>query len=131
MRSRVEGLRLCPALGQHQIGRTRTFSEEHKKNISLGRKRWAEDHARGVRKTPSGYLEFTRGEHKGRAVHVVMMEQLIGRRIRPQEIVHHVDGDRGNNKIDNLWLMTRSEHSRLHAKDNLQRRKRDHYGRFC
>lgn len=29
-------------------------------------------------------------------------------------VVHHIDGNKGNNSLDNLAWMTRSEHSRLH-----------------
>jgi len=41
-------------------------------------------------------------------------------------IVHHKDGDKLNNKRSNLVIMTRSKHSRLHAK----RQKRNAKGRF-
>ena len=32
--------------------------------------------------------------------------------------IHHKDGDRSNNDISNLELLSASEHSKLHAKDN-------------
>lgn len=31
--------------------------------------------------------------------------------------VHHIDGDKANNAIENLQLMTRSDHAKLHAKN--------------
>lgn len=46
--------------------------------------------------------------------HDVVMEKHIGRKLRPEEVVHHVDRNRSNNDIDNLELLTRREHSHLH-----------------
>lgn len=34
-------------------------------------------------------------------------------------IIHHVDGDKENNQIENLQLMTHGEHSRLHHSDGV------------
>jgi hypothetical protein len=34
------------------------------------------------------------------------MEQKIGRKLRPNEIVHHKDGDNENNSLSNLQLIT-------------------------
>lgn len=46
--------------------------------------------------------------------HRVVMEQHLGRPLRSDEIVHHIDGNKHNNDIANLQLVTRSEHARLH-----------------
>jgi len=54
----------------------------------------------------------------GRHMHRVMAEQKLGRPLAPGEIVHHKDGDKWNNDLDNLEVMTQSEHARLH---NLER----------
>lgn len=48
--------------------------------------------------------------------HVIVMEQHIGRYLTDDEVVHHIDFNRGNNDISNLRLMTRSMHSTLHGK---------------
>jgi hypothetical protein len=36
--------------------------------------------------------------------HRQVMEQHLGRKLRPNETVHHKDGNRANNKIENLEL---------------------------
>lgn len=46
--------------------------------------------------------------------HKVIMENLIGRRLQPNEIVHHIDGNKLNNEPTNLLLMTQSEHTKYH-----------------
>ena len=46
--------------------------------------------------------------------HDLIMECNIGRWLNKDEIVHHINGIRNDNRIENLMLMTRGEHSRLH-----------------
>ena len=46
--------------------------------------------------------------------HRYVMEQHIGRKLSEKEIVHHKDGNKLNNNIDNLEVMSASEHSTLH-----------------
>lgn len=47
--------------------------------------------------------------------HIYVMCKLIGRPLREDECVHHIDRNRANNNINNLLLLTHSEHAYLHA----------------
>ena len=47
-------------------------------------------------------------------MHRVVMENHLGRLLTKNEIVHHKDGNKFNNDISNLELMTNEEHSRMH-----------------
>lgn len=47
--------------------------------------------------------------------HRYLMEQKIGRILRDDEIVHHIDENKLNNDINNLQIMTRSEHNIIHG----------------
>ncbi len=119
LRSRKDGVRLRrDDLSSQRRGRKRgPHSEATRRRMSEQRHAWAEANAAGI-SVRSGYAEHTRGEHKGRLVHDVIMEARIGRRMRADEIVHHIDGDRLNNNENNLALMTRSAHSRLHRRED-------------
>jgi hypothetical protein len=49
--------------------------------------------------------------------HRFIAEEMIGRALMPDEVVHHIDGNKRNNAQNNLTVMTRSEHARIHSKD--------------
>jgi len=46
--------------------------------------------------------------------HRHLMEQCLGRKLSRNEVVHHINGDIQDNRIENLRLMTLSEHGKLH-----------------
>lgn len=47
--------------------------------------------------------------------HRYVMEQKLGRYLEPFETVHHKDHNKQNNNIDNLELLSNSEHAKLHG----------------
>jgi hypothetical protein len=52
--------------------------------------------------------------------HRVLMELHLGRKLLPTEIIHHINGDKVDNRIENLQIMSRSEHTK-HHQDDLKR----------
>lgn len=50
--------------------------------------------------------------------HRVVVENHIGRLLEDDEIVHHIDGNKKNNAIENLELMLKADHSRQHGIEN-------------
>ncbi len=48
--------------------------------------------------------------------HRAIMEAHIGRKLTDDEVVHHINGDKTDNRLENLQLMTRGEHSTMHNK---------------
>lgn len=52
------------------------------------------------------------------------MEGILGRKLEPGEDVHHLNGEKGDNRASNLAPIDHGEHTRLH---NLKRQYRRGY----
>ena len=62
--------------------------------------------------------------------HVRVMSEHLGRPLKKGELVHHKDGNKKNNHISNLQIVTRSEHATIHMKWN-KHGKKDLSKRIC
>jgi predicted Zn-ribbon and HTH transcriptional regulator len=65
--------------------------------------------------TSNGYVKLWLSDGRVIEEHRFRMEQHLGRRLHRNEVVHHLDGDRKNNAIENLEVVTRSAHRGVHA----------------
>lgn len=85
---------------------------EHKKSLLINNStdKWQGGH---IGKS-TGY-KYIRVNGKDIGEHILVMTKHLGRRLKRNEVVHHVDGNKLNNSLENLQLMTRQEHSRLHS----------------
>lgn len=107
-------------LGKHMLGKKRHFSDKTKENMKLAAIKRGEKYAKGITLKPSGYYEITRGVNKYRRLHVVLMEEFLNRKLLPNEVVHHVNGIKTDNRIENLQVMTVEEHCKFHALKNIR-----------
>lgn len=48
--------------------------------------------------------------------HVLVVERHLKRALKKGEVVHHVDGDKTNNKLSNLQVMSKAEHNECHGR---------------
>ena len=55
-----------------------------------------------------------------RKEHILVMEKYLGRKLNKGEVVHHIDGNKTNNDINNLKLMTAKEHSKMHREKEIK-----------
>ena len=59
-------------------------------------------------------------------LHRVVAEQTIGRKLRPGEIVHHLDHDKTNNSPENLVVCSSATvHAKYHLRSGRQRMEPD------
>lgn len=49
--------------------------------------------------------------------HRMIIENYLGRKLNCNEVVHHINGDKSDNRIENLKVMSLSEHTKLHMKN--------------
>jgi len=46
--------------------------------------------------------------------HIVILEKKIGKKLKDNEVCHHINEIRDDNREDNLMVMTREEHNKHH-----------------
>jgi len=66
-------------------------------------------------KTKKGYVQeyiFENGRYA--LYHRIVMERFLKRKLTKIEVIHHIDSDKTNNDISNLWLTTDSGHKKAH-----------------
>lgn len=61
----------------------------------------------------------TYAKRYGKHEHRIVAEQILGRALFPGEVVHHIDGNKRNNKPENLRVFgSQGDHAKFHAEFN-------------
>ena len=98
------------------LGVDRGFNKHvvYRKRASFGIK----GKSKRIRQDATGYKYHIEYDKKI-FTHRAKMEELLGRKLLSSEIVHHIDGVKSNDDINNLYLCSASDHILLH--DSLEK----------
>ena len=81
----------------------------------------------GALPSPATIKIFTMYQYKALKIdgkrideHRYLVEKVIGRKLKRNEVVHHKDGNKRNNDLLNLEILSLSEHSSMHVKEQMK-----------
>jgi len=112
------------------LRRAREANPDWKKKISYSQKERLRKHPEIVEKVTcfntkyyigdeqewGGYLHVCTGRRKWILKHRKIMQEHLGRELSPSEHVHHIDKNPMNNGIENLLIISNSDHISIHHK---------------
>lgn len=126
----MSGRKLSPEQRERisRMHKGKIVSEESKKKMSISSKKGGIGHKK---KRSDGYIKIYFPDHPfatkdGYVMeHILVMEALIGRHLASDECVHHRNGNRSDNRKENLELMTNKEHMSLHMRKRWEQKKEE------
>src|SRR5258708_7905836 len=89
----------------YKLGRTKYFCS----NTCYFSYNKRENHASftgGRWQDADGYVYISTGDGKHKSEHVLIAENVLGRPLKKNEVVHHFDGNKSNNTHSNLLICT-------------------------
>lgn len=69
-----------------------------------------------INKDKTKYYVFKRGKNRDKKRCKLFMEEKIGRKLKKDEHIHHIDGNSLNDSINNLKIISPGEHNNIHDK---------------
>ena len=114
--------------------RGKKFSVEHVKHMSESKRGHflrPTEFGGHRKKRPDGYIKVYVPAHPSATKdgymmeHILVMEKHIGRYLGKDEVVHHKNHNREDNRIENLQLMTFKEHAALHMKERWKQERKE------
>lgn len=119
---------------------SKKYREENKERISQRGKEYYQKNKEKIQ----AYQKSRRGERKPKRLdnyisiningkigeHRYLWEQANGP-IPKGYIIHHINGDVQDNRLENLLCLTPKEHKRLHKEEQIKSTGSDYYGKRC
>lgn len=99
------------------------YIENQKNRTKEKSNRWV-----GGRVKQFGYWCIQQEDGGYKREHRLVMEKYLGRHLKKGEDIHHINGNRLDNGIENLLLVTSSEHHKIHYREHMVVNKKN--GRF-
>lgn len=121
----------CGCGNQTAIAKRTNIAKDGYRQLVGERQRYAKGHGSKTYKAHIGGLSFREdgrwyvigrngtSEYWAR----IVMRNGLGRDLAPKEQVHHINGDRTDDRIENLQVMTHAEHSRFHLTKRMAQQK--------
>lgn len=121
------------SIGKRSKGRVVSEEQRAKQSEKMKGRRARSDYEFGghEKKRPDGYIKVYVPDHPNCTSdgyvmkHILVMERAIGRYIREGECVHHINHKRDDNRIENLQLMSLSDHTAMHNKERHEKRRNE------
>jgi hypothetical protein len=105
------------------VNKSKIGKEAYRKKYPNGRFGDKASNWKGGRRVANGYVFLYAPDHPLATQnkpyiqeHRLVVESELGRYLRDDEVVHHIDGNRQNNSIENLEVKERGEHVSDHFK---------------
>lgn len=121
-----------PMLGKHlspiskeKMSRTKKRNGPHDGNFKSGRDHPFWNGGRTIQQ--NGYVyAISKCGKKYALEHRLIMGRHLDRDLLPDEVVHHIDGNRSNNALNNLIIMNKHEHLSMHMRERHAKRRQCH-----